>query len=339
MRLPGFLTRNLRVKALASAIAVVTWVGVVYASNPPESRTVSVAVPQDPASLPAKYVLASSIPDIQVRVSGTRDHVNAFNPSSLRVSADYKVITKPGVQTLPLHVVNNDANVSIDQAPAAVTANVDINDSVNVPVSIIIDATPPTGYRVAQQSANPSTVVVTGPQRELSGLSAQVHLNLSNQKTNLQGEYKVVIYDQFGRKVGNLGVVSNTVTISVTVNSVTTSRSSAVVPKVSGLPPTGRYLSSISSVPLAVVLNGPQDLLNGLDSISTAAIPLNGMTVGDHVLQVKLAPPAGVTAAPDTVSVTLTVAALPTPTPSPSPTPLASPTPTPTPPPPVSPTP
>jgi YbbR domain-containing protein len=337
MLLPGFLTRNLRVKALASGVALVTWVGVVYASNPPESRTVAVQVPQDPASLPGNFLLASAIPDVQVRISGTRDHVNAFNPNSLRVSAEYKAISRAGVQQLPLHVVNNDANVSIDQVPSSVGADVDVRDSVNVPVTVVRDANPPTGYvaSLSQQTVSPDTVAVIGPQRELTGLQAQVHVNLANQKTNLQGEFKAVIYDRFGRKVNNLAVSNANVTVTINVSSVITSRSSAVVPKVSGVLPPGRYLSAISSVPLTAVLNGPQDLLNGLDSISTVAIPLAGLTAGDHVIQVKLAPPAGVSAAPDTVSVTLTVAALPTPAPSPSPTPSASPTPTATPTPPL----
>jgi YbbR domain-containing protein len=328
MRVPGFLTRNLRVKVLATGIAVVTWVGVVYASNPPESRTVAVKVPQEPASLPAKYVLASPIPDIQVRISGTREHVNAFDPNSLRVTVDYKAISQTGVQQIPVHVVNNDSTVSLDQVPTGIGADIDVNDSVNVPVSIILDSTPPTGYRVVQQSVTPDAVVVTGPHRELSGLAAQVHLNLSNQKTNLQGDYKVVIYDRFGHRVGNLGVPVDTVAISIKVSSVTTSRSSAVVPKVTGPPPNGRYLAAMSASPLTVVLAGPQDLLNGLDSISTAAISLAGLGTGDHVVQVKLAPPAGVSAAPDTVAVTLTIAALPTPSPTPGPTPTATPTPT-----------
>jgi YbbR domain-containing protein len=218
--------------------------------------------------------------------------------------------------------------VSLDQVPTSVTADVDVRESVDVPVTIVVDATPPTGYVVSQQSVTPNSVTVVGAHRELAGLTAQVHLNLANQKTNLQGDYKVVLYDRFGRKVGNLEVPHDSVAISITVSSVTTSRSSAVDTKVSGVPASGRYLAAISANPQTAVLSGPQDLLNGLDSIATVAIPLNGLSVGDHTVQVKLTPPAGVTVVPDTVTVTLTIAALPTPTPLPAPTPSPTPTPT-----------
>jgi YbbR domain-containing protein len=308
----------------------VIWVGVVYASNPPESRTVAVHVPQDPASLPSKYVLAAPIPDIQVRISGTREHVTAFDPGSLRVGVDYRLIAKTGVQQIPIHVVNNDSTVSVDQVPGSIGADVDVHDSVTVPVTVVLDSTPPTGYVVTQQAVNPNPVVVTGPHRELSGLSAQVHLNLSNQKTNLQGDYKVFLYDRFGRKVGNLGVQPDTVSVSVTVSSVTTSRASAVLPKVTGAVASGRELTGISVSPLTVVLNGPQELLNALDSIPTQAISISGL-FSDRTFEVKLAPPAGVTATPDTVTITVTVATLPAPTAAPTAAPSPTPTPTPTP--------
>jgi YbbR domain-containing protein len=326
MRLPGFLTRNLRAKALASGIAIVTWVGVVYAGNPPESRTVNVKVPQDEASLPAKFVLASPIPDMSVRISGTREHVNAFDPASLQVSVDYRAIQHTGVQDVAVHVVNNDHDVSLDSVPSTLSIDVDVRDSVNVPLSIVLDATPPPGYEVKDEKVSRNPVAVSGPSRRLSGLAAQVHLNLANQKTNLEGEYKVFLYDRFGRRVGDLAVDPNTVIVSVTVASVETSRASAVLPKVSGSVPAGHYLAGIAASPPTVVLVGPQELLNGLDSVPTGVIFLTGLSTGDHVFLIRVNPPAGVTATPDTVTVTISVAALATPAP-PSPTPTATPTP------------
>ena len=38
MRIPGFIKRNWRLKVGSVLIAFVTWVGVVYAGNPPTTR-------------------------------------------------------------------------------------------------------------------------------------------------------------------------------------------------------------------------------------------------------------------------------------------------------------
>ena len=54
VRIPGFIRRNWKLKVLCFFIAFVTWVGVVYAGNPPETKTMSVPVPQSPANIPAR---------------------------------------------------------------------------------------------------------------------------------------------------------------------------------------------------------------------------------------------------------------------------------------------
>jgi YbbR domain-containing protein len=72
------------------------------------------------------------------------------------------------------------------------------------------------------------------------------------------------------------------------------------------------------------VLNGPQDLLNLLDSVPTQTIPLVGVS-GTASFTVEVLPPAGVTASPATVTVTITVIAIPQPSPTPTPNPSPSP--------------
>ena len=61
MRIPGFIRRNWKLKVLCFFIAFVTWVGVVYAGNPPETKLVSVPVPQSSANLPPGYVLVHPV--------------------------------------------------------------------------------------------------------------------------------------------------------------------------------------------------------------------------------------------------------------------------------------
>ena len=63
-RLPGWVTRNWRLKVGCAILAMITWVGVVYAGNPPETRAIAVHVPQDPSSIPAGFVLVRPVPDI-----------------------------------------------------------------------------------------------------------------------------------------------------------------------------------------------------------------------------------------------------------------------------------
>jgi YbbR domain-containing protein len=328
VKIPNLLTRNLRLKALASGLALVSWAAVVYAGNPPESRTMSVHVPQDSQSLPARYVLVRPIPDVAIRVLGTRDHVNAFDTRSLTLSVDFNAIKGPGKQTLPVTIVNRDSNIDLDNPPTTLDAEIDIKATANVPVTIVHKVNPPADYFVAAESATPDHVTLIGPQRELDGIMAQVEVDLGNRKTNLTRELNVIVKDSSGHALGDIGIQQPTVTVDITIKPAAATRTSAVLPRLNGVPANGFFVSGFSSDPLVVVLTGPQDVLNGLDSIPTDAINVSGI-ISDRIVTVHLQLPAGVTGAPSTVSVHVAIAVLPTPTPAPTPAPGPTPSPTP----------
>ncbi len=331
MRVPGFATRNLRLKGVAAVLAAVMWTGVAYASNPPDTRTVTVPVPQTDAML-SPWVLVHPIPDQAIRVSGTRAHLNSFQVADLVVSVNYASITHAGLQTLPLSVVNNDRDVVLDNPPTGIVAEVDRRDSRAVSVTVHVSQPPPQGYVVISSSTSPATVTVIGPQHQLAGVEARVTVNLATQKTNFQADERPVLVDANGKPLGNFGMTVpgnplGEVLVTVNVAASLTSRASAVLPRVSGSPPPAHYLAAESVSPATVVLNGPQDLLNTLDSIPTQTISLNGLT-GTQSFTVHIVTPAGVTATPGTVTVTITVNAIPQPSPTPTPTPSPSPSPT-----------
>ena len=334
MRLPGFIRRNWRLKLLSTAVALVSWVGVVYAGNPPETKTVSVAVPQSPSAIPAKFVLVSPVPNLSVHLGGTRDSLNSFSMSSLTVNVSWRNVTRPGVVNVPISVSNSDPSVQLIDAPTTVSADVDTLGSTTLPVNINVTAPPPEGYVTSSESTSPAAVVVTGAQHQLTGLQARVNVDLSNHKTNVEGQLTVLLYDSHGVQVTNppwlTGETPSQVVVTIIVSSTQTSRASAVLPSRTGSPPTGWELVAISVNPATVVLSGPQELLNALDSVSTSAISLNGLT-GIVSRTVTVTPPQGVTADPSAVTVTITIVQLTTPSPAPTPRPTPTPTPSPTP--------
>lgn len=337
MRLPAFATRNLRLKALAAALATVIWAGVVYASNPPDTRSVTLAVPQDDAQV-SPYVLVHPIRDLVVRVAGTREHLGAFLPNDIVLSVNYKAITQPGLQQVPVSVVNNDRDVILDNPPTTVAAEVDHRASATVPVTVVVSTTPPQGYVVTDTSTDPSTVTVIGPQNQLAGVQARANIDLGNRKTTVQADERVLLFDRAGQQLGSFGITiltipghtQGTVQVTVTVAASLTSRASAVLPRVVGTVAPGHQVAGITQSPLTVVLNGPQDLLNTLDSIPTQPVSLNGLQTS-RTFTVQIVTPAGVTATPGTVTVTVTVNTAPLGTPAATPVPSASPTPTPSP--------
>jgi YbbR domain-containing protein len=330
MRGPSVLTRNVRLKLLAVAVALVTWTVVVYAANPPDARTLSVPVPQDAQSLPGNFILASRIPDMNVRVEGTRDHIDAFSLSSLRVTVNYGVIHRAGTQSIPVTIVNNDRNVDVTDAPTSVMADVDTQITEKVQVEFNIIKGPPAGYLVSDKTATPSTVDVSGPSKALQGLRAFVDVDLANRTAPLDQDRPVRLVDRTGHSPSNVAILSGSpVAVHVEIASTNATRSSAVIIDLSGQPAAGHVFSGISYQPLTVVVTGPQSVINGLDKIHVP-VSLNGLT-GDRTFTIALQVSPGITVQPDTVTVVVSITALPSPTPSPSPRPTPTPSPTPSP--------
>jgi YbbR domain-containing protein len=326
---PPWLARNLRVKLLAMLLALASWVVVVYAANPPDSRQILVHVQQDAQQLPGRYVLAHPIPDITVRINGTREHVDAFQASSIRATPSFDAIRRTGVQQLPLTVVDTDPNVDLSDVPGSVSTDVDLLGTTTVPVVVRTSKTQ-VGYQISSATATPDHVRLTGPQRELSFAQAVVDFNFGNRTSNLtQDGVPVIAVDPRSgtRPLSDVTVNEGTVRVTVVIKPVDGSIISLVIPQFTGTVAPGHMVSALTVDPQTVTLSGPENLLNGADHVTTAPIPLTGLT-SDRTFTVQLQPQTGLKADVVTVNVHVFVTALPeaviTPTPA-SPAPSVTP--------------
>ena len=308
---------------LAACLALVSWTVVVYASDPPGTRTYSVDVPT--SNLPSPFKANPAPGPLSIRVRGTRGHLDAFQASSLHVSAAFDQVHDVGQQTVAVTVTNSDPSVELDSPPTSVSVAIDRFDHRQIPVGVRFTAGAPDGYsyKAGDVTVAPAVVTVFGPSKRLQDLHAEALVSLTNIKTTYESNPKVFIYQGAdpANRISDLTVQPSTVVVDVPVTSNTVSRASAVVPTTTGSVGFGRVVSGISVSPPSVVLNGPQDVLAGLDSVTTDPIKLTGLftTVKETVNVV--AQGQGVTVTPAKVTVTITISFLPSsPTPSPSPT-------------------
>jgi YbbR domain-containing protein len=333
---PGWIARNLRVKLLAILLALASWVVVVYAANPPDSRQILVHVQQDSQQLPGNYVLAHSINDISVRITGTREHVDAFQTSSIHATPNFDAIRHTGVQQLALTVVNTDPDVDLTDVPSTVTADVDVLGATTVPVQVRTSKIQ-VGYQIDHVSTFPDRVQLIGPQRELGVAQAVVDMNLGSRTLTLtQDGVPVLVVDprSGNRPLTDVTVKEGTVRVTVVIKPVDGSLVSTVLPQLIGSVAAGHVLTGVSVDPPNVTLTGPQDLINGYQLLPTSQIGIYGLTA-DHTFTISLDAPKGLvftlangtTATSIPINVHVIVGTLPeavvTPTP-PSPAPSAT---------------
>ena len=196
MRLPGFVRRNWKLKVLCFFIAFVTWVGVVYAGNPPETKVVSVSVPQSSVTIPAGYVLVHPVNNVAVHVGGDQNTLDSLDPAVITVNVDWAAVNRVGYVFHP-DVDHQQRSRQIELIDPPTSLQVDV-DKFGVGVRAGHDRRHQSatgGLRAGQRA----TVAVDGggrgPEHELSGITALVAVNLSNQKANFEAQVPVYVYD------------------------------------------------------------------------------------------------------------------------------------------------
>lgn len=324
MKFPGFIRRNWQLKVGCVLIALVTWVGVVYAGNPPETKVVSLPVPQSAANIPPAYTLVHPVDNVLVRIGGDQNTLDSLNPDVLNVTVDWAAVNRAGTYSIPMSITSSQPNIELIAPPTSVQVDLDSLASKAVPVTISVSNPPPVGYERGNEQATPSTVTVTGPERELAGITASVTVNLLTQKANYQQFLPVLLYAK-GVRVNNVGVAPTDISVSIIITAYLTTKEVAVYPRTQGSPSPGHYLTGIVVTPFTVIATGSRDLLNSLESVSTQPIALNGV-VGSYTITVVIVAPPGVTLSQSKATVTIEMASVPTPAPTPTPTPTPGPT-------------
>jgi YbbR domain-containing protein len=322
--IPGFIRRNWKLKVLCFFIAFVTWVGVVYAGNPPETKVVSLPVPQSAASIPAGYELVRPVDSVLVRVGGDQNTLDSLNPDALTVNVDWAAVNRAGTYSIPLSITSSDPTIELIDPPTSVQVDLDALGSKAVPVNIQITSPPPVGYQIGTQISTPTIVNVTGPEHELTGIVAKVTVNLSAQKANFQEQIPVLLYTSRDVRLNNVNADPGIVNLSIAISADFTTKEVPVLARTEGNPSNGHYLTGIIVTPLTVIVTGPRDLLNTIDSLYTTPIALAGI-FGNYTVTVTIEAPAGVTLSTTKVTVEIETGSVPTPPPTPTPSPSPSP--------------
>lgn len=96
--------------------------------------------------------------------------------------------------------------------------------------------------------------------------------------------------------------------VLVNQSSLASARTVPVVPDTVGSPPAGVRITSVQVTPPVVTIAGPEEEVSGLRSVTTAELPLDGLTT-DTTQQLPLVVPKGIRLLRDTeVKVTIRVA-------------------------------
>ena len=243
--------RNLSSILLSLFLAILVWIAAVREQNPPRESDYDQNIPIEVVAPSPGLVTMDVLPEIvRLRLLAPESSWANLTTSKFRASVDLSELPA-GFNDTPIRVVVSDPEVEIvRQIPQVVTVNLQVEQTITVPVTVEVMDSPPLGYINRPPVAMPDTVSVTGP----ASLISQVHKAVSqifirDSKETIARARPVLIRNRDDQIVDGLTVSPGTIQLTLPVEQRFGYKDVAVRAVVEGQAAPGYWVSNISVDP------------------------------------------------------------------------------------------
>jgi YbbR domain-containing protein len=264
---------------LASLVlAFFVWVIAISQSDPIQQRQFSqipVRIEPDPG-----FLVTNNPPrTVRVNVRAQSSVLDVLTPDDIVVRADLAG-KKAGTYLVELQT-QIARRAIIDTQPTQITVTLEEVQARQVKVQSMITADPPVGFEHEAPTFSKNQVLVSGAQSQVAQVAtAEVQLDLSQQRSALQQDIKLVPVDQNGKIVDGVTVDPQSVTVQVNVRQREDVKQVPVMPNILvNTLPQGYVLTSVSYSPKMILVSGSQaDLATLPGTFFTAPVDLTDRT-------------------------------------------------------------
>lgn len=310
-RLPPWLRSmlaNLVWLAAALLLSVIVWIAATTQTNPVESRSFPQRIPIVVDKDDGMIVTNNPISSAQVVLRARADVWDTLETSDIVITADLSG-QPPGSYAADLDIVFNTVSriVVEDYQPRQITVTLDQAAERLVPINAEVRTDPPTGFEVADITFAEQETRITGPASQVDSVtSADVRLNLSEERNAFTRVYRLFALDADGRTVPDVSLNPDTIEVAVDIQPREDFREVFVTPQLVGEPASGYVIYSITYEPQTILVSGRPNALDQITgTIQTQPVDLTGQTT-TFIRTVSVELPAGVFLATDQ-SVVVTV--------------------------------
>lgn len=307
----GILLRNWHLKLSAVLLATVLYTGLVFSDSFSES-SLQVEVELTNASSDT-YVLTGDLGFVEVRYRTTNDLVTSVSADAFRARVDlgdYDLDRAPEPQQVPVQITTDADGVQIVSfEPRRIRIEVDRIATRTIPVEVDVGEVPE-GLEIGTPQLSDDEVQVRGPASivgQVDRAVAFIAISASGIDFNEPVTLRPVDISDQPITGGPIEIDPETVSVTVDVEVLETSKTVPVDPQITGTPAAGFALEAISVEPSTVVLRGVAAALEGITQIQTEEIDISGAD-GDSTFEAALVLPPNtrVEGAGDEPSVTVT---------------------------------
>jgi YbbR domain-containing protein len=261
-------------------LAFFIWVIASLQSDPVQERLFR-NIPVQVDFGPGLVITDQSRDTVTVTVRGPQSTLDQLDTDDIEVRAD---LTTLGTG---LHRVNLEVRLSrsatVDTSPRQITVTLEEASEQFKPITVETTNAPPAGYEVSANgpSLDVNQVLVNGPLSKVDQVvAARAMLNLEEERSSFQGDYRLVPIDIDGNPVSDVVLDPATVHINVQIEPRPDIREVRVTPNIlAETLPDGFALTEITYEPQVILVSGsPERLVNAPGTFFTDPIDLVGHT-------------------------------------------------------------
>lgn len=303
------LRRSPGLAAVSLLIGVASWVLVTDAENPTRIDLVPLAVPVTAANVGPQLAVANALPPLQIRISAPTDRWNTLSADNFRAFVDLNGLG-PRQAEVPVRVevVGLTQVRVLEVIPATVSVNLEELVTKPVKVSSRIVGTLPRGYELGAVLPDRSTAEVSGP-KSLVALVSEVSatVNVTGLTTPLDQTVALTATAEGGGEIRGVTVRPATAKVTIAVRQNILGRTLPLEVDLAGQPAAGFRITGVRVTPASVRVEGPIDLLQGLDTLRLPRVDVSGQQA-DVRQTVRIVTPDGMAATVPTAVVEVSIA-------------------------------
>lgn len=294
------LGKGLLVAGLTAVLTITTWSYVIEQTNPTARPDIS-NIPLRLESVPDGMAIVGTPPTaVSAVVQTTAEQQADLDADSFQAVISLADLP-PGLHKLPV-VVNSAISplqiVSVQPSSINVELAAIISKTMTVNVVVQDAETVSVAYELSSRPlVSPEEVTITGPEPLVNKVAqVQAALSVLNATTTVRGARPLQALDENGTVVSGVTIDPAQVQISLIVSSRRDARDVGVRAITEGVPPEGYWMSSLTTAPTSVTLQGEPTLLDNINGyVDTLPVDVS-QAVGPLTVQVPLSLPDGVTA-------------------------------------------
>lgn len=217
---------------------------------------------------------------VDIIVKGRRSVVNDLLASDFLASADLSKLSLtnavPITVTARDEIVQNDISITI--VNSVLVVELEEEDTVSLPVSVVTKGDVAEGYTVGVAVATPNLITVSGAASVINNIDrVEVEVDVTDRTTDASATCVPVFYDKQGEQISDKKLECEISTVDVTVP---VYRTKAVPVKLStsGTPAEMYEIVDIEYVPSTITIGGPTDVLKSITAIEIGDIDVTDCT-------------------------------------------------------------